>query len=215
LSPSFFNYWNLAIEVDSVVREAIIASSEDNPTITYLGDNIFKLEEGVNGEKCITEMILPDNELFFFRPLFAPVNGWNNLPSQIFEVGMAQYNSVDSVEGAGSFLLDNTLQVLNNIEYVNTESSNSQESNHLLVSPNPTNGQFNLQFDEETKLDLVGETGTIVVADAYGYPHFILNNVSSQGVTNINIGGYQAGMYNVRFEIANQVFYKYVVKTDE
>jgi PKD repeat protein len=215
LSPSFFSHWNLAVEVDDIVRDAILASSNDNSSITYLGDNIFKLEEGESGVKCISKMVLPENEVFFFRPLFAPVNGWSSLPPEVFEVGMAQYTSDDIVEGAGSFLLDNTTQTLNNIEYVNTQSSSSQESNHLIVSPNPTSSQFNLELDEETKQNLVGETGTIIVADAYGYPHVILTNVSSQDVTNINIGGYKAGMYNVRYEIANQVFYKYVVKTDE
>ena len=215
LSPSFFAHWNVAFEVQDVVRDAILANINYNPNVTYLGDNIFKFDEGANGKKCITQMILPDNELFFFRPLFFPANGWENLPPEVFEVGVAQYTSSGYVEGAGSFLLDNTDLALNNIEYVNTQNNSGEESNHLIASPNPTNNVFTLQLDEETKQNLVGEMGTIIVADAYGYPHVIQDNVSSQAITTIDLIGYQAGMYNVRFEIAGQVFYKYVVKTDE
>ncbi len=215
LSPSFFAHWNVAFEVPDVVRDAILANINYNPNVTYLGDNIFKFDEGANGNKCITQMILPDNELFFFRPLFFPANGWENLPPEVFEVGVAQYTSSGYVEGAGSFLLDNTDLALNNIEYVNTQNNSGEESNHLIVSPNPTNNVFSIELDEETKLNLLGETGTLIVADAYGYTHVILPNISSQSLTTINLGGYQAGMYNVRFEIGGQVFYKYVVKTDE
>jgi len=214
LSSGFFNHWNVAVQVDDVVRDAINNSLNDNPSITYLGDNIFKFSEGVNSIKCITKVMLPDDDLHFFRPLFAPVNGWNNLPPELFEVGMVQYNSMDSVDGAGSFVLDNTLGQLNNIEYSSTNTA-PEESNHLLLSPNPTDGQFIVELDEETKNNLANEVGTIVVADGYGYAHVILQNISSQSITSINLSGYKAGVYNVRFEIANQVFYKYVMKTDE
>lgn len=211
LSPSFFTHWNVAMEVEDVVRDAILISSASNSNITYIGDNIFTF--GV-GSKCIDEIVLPENEVYFFRPLFSPVVSWASLPEEVFEVGMVQYNSMDEVDGAGSFVLDNSLGELGSIEYATTDSFYI-ETNHLLLFPNPTNAIFNVELDEETKLSLIGETGSIIVADGYGYPHVILHNISSQDITTINLSGYKAGVFNVRFEIDGNVFYKYVVKTDE
>ncbi len=62
---------------------------------------------------------------------------------------------------------------------------------------------------------MLGQQGTVIVADGYGYPHVVLQNIDAQASTLISLQGYKAGVYNVRFEIGGQVFYKYLVKTDE
>ncbi len=107
--------------------------------------------------------------------------------------------------------------ILNEQAMVNTlpPTAEVQNTDHLLLSPNPAKTTFTVQLDEETKQNLAGMFGSIIVADGYGIPHIQLENIAADAVTNISLQGYKAGVYNIRFEIGGQVFYKYLVKTDE
>lgn len=60
-----------------------------------------------------------------------------------------------------------------------------------------------------------GQSGTIVVADNYGIPHIVLTGVGASEKLTISLSGYKAGVYNVRFEIGGEVFYKYLVLEDQ
>lgn len=214
LSPNFFDIWNIGIEVENELRDAIL-NSPVNSKITYLGGNIFFFTDSITFSRCIEEVILPPKKLLFFRPLFAPKNGWGHLPTETFEVDAAQYTGEGVLEGAGSFVIDNRTGIYTSFPDGYEEQPLIEESNHLLVSPNPTNGVFVMELDEETKANLEGEVGTVIVADGYGYQHIQLEDVQATDQTEINLSGYKAGVYNVRFEIAGEVFYRYVVKTDE
>lgn len=215
LTPDFFEHWNIGIEVEEEVRAALL-NSPVNTGITYLGNDIFFFVDSVTFVNCIKEIILPVDKPFFFRPLFAPIGDWGNLPMQKFEIGVSQSNSTSTIDGAGSFLIDNTTGFFTSLPGSSGEDLPlEEESDHLLLSPNPTSGEFEVQLDEETKINLDGNVGTIIVADGYGYIHIQMNNIEATAVTSISLLGYKAGVYNVRFEIGGQVFYKYVVKTDE
>ncbi|PCJ67734.1 MAG: hypothetical protein COA58_00950 [Bacteroidetes bacterium] len=85
----------------------------------------------------------------------------------------------------------------------------------LVLHPNPTQGMFTVELDENAKTKFNGLTGRISVADGYGYEHIVQDNISADAMSTFNLHGYKAGVYNVRFEIGGSIFYKYVVKTDE
>lgn len=85
----------------------------------------------------------------------------------------------------------------------------------LWLSPNPTPNQFTVQLEDKAKNNYAGQQGNIVVADGYGYALIELEDLDAHEITEINLSGYKAGVYHVRYEIGGQVFYKYVVKTDE
>lgn len=91
----------------------------------------------------------------------------------------------------------------------------TQVPNTLLLSPNPTKGIFEVTLGANTQAAHIAEQGKIVVADGYGYQHIVLENIDAAATTTLNLSGFKAGVYNIRFEIGNTVYYKYLVKTDE
>jgi hypothetical protein len=143
---------------------------------------------------------------------FLPKVSVENIPKKRFEVAASQYSGgVETPSGVMVFQVDNNSWYLEQ----SNSGNNDGPTYDLWLSPNPTPNLFTVQLEDEAKVVYDGLSGTIVVADGYGYPHLELVNIDAYSLTSINLSGFAAGVYNVRFEIGGDVFYKYVVKTDE
>jgi PKD repeat protein len=213
IHPDFFDKWEVRLQVDSVLKDAIISASSSNPHIIYDGNNIFSFASWV--DPCISDVNVPAKGNHFFRLEFIPIGDYTLFPHDNYEVGVAQYNneSPDAV-GAVIFSIDNTKGIFNNLAYT-YQGEEPEETASLLLSPNPTNGSFSVELDALAKSQMSGHSGTIVVADNYGIPHIVLTGVGASEKRTISLSGYKAGVYNVRFEIGGEVFYKYLVLEDQ
>lgn len=89
------------------------------------------------------------------------------------------------------------------------------EQSAIKVHPNPSDGLFNLSFDEEIIANHPNETATVIVADGYGIPHFTFENVGLNDLLPVNMSGYKAGVYHVKTWIGDAVYTRYVILTDQ
>ncbi len=186
---------------------------DDAPTMTY---EEYQQIISMDFDTCLVP-INPFSQVgrIALTPKFIPINGWQSLPQERFEFVMVLSNNYGEEYGAFEYAIDNTDGSFNTLDYFWSPPVSLPETNHLLLSPNPTTSTFSLELDQETKDNMLGQQGTVIVADGYGYPHVVLQNIDAQANSLISLQGYKAGVYNVRFEIGGQVFYKYLVKTDE
>jgi hypothetical protein len=214
VTSGFFDMWEVYFEPDEILKNAILSANPPISEVIYIGDNIFKFTDS---NLCIPNIVIEDNQTVFMELIYAPRNGWSNILTQKYTFGIAQYlgESVNSV-GACYFTIDNTSDIFQSmIEYDNYSPPSEYNSQSMIVAPNPTTGVFDLYLDEDTKQQLEGQFGDIIVADGYGIPLREINNVPANATTQISLYGERAGLFSVRFIIGNHVFYKYVIKTDQ
>ncbi len=209
MDSNFFSNWDFAIRVEERLISPMIACLPQNSHIVHMGGDIFAFAQ--IGNYCINNLSLPDNDVYFFAPMFDPANGWDNIDDEYYELGIEQRDASNNVVGAGSVSIDNTNGEFDDLDE-QLYTVEIQESPHLLLAPNPTQAMLSVELDEVAKGWHAGQTGTIVVANNYGVSLVTETNVAAENITHLDLSALSAGLYNVRFEIGGTVYYRYLVK---
>jgi hypothetical protein len=206
-TEEFLDYYDVLLTIDDEFKLGINPNNLDglyniSANQFIITDSISEIS-GIQLDTCARAMYKLD---------FLPKLLMEDIPKKRFEIAASQYSGgTTPPSGVMVFQVDNKTWFENQTGGQNNEGPTYD----LWLSPNPTPNGFTVQLEDDAKAIYQGISGSIMVADGYGYSHIELENIDASSVTFINLSGYKAGVYNVRFEIGGNVFYKYVVKTDE
>jgi len=92
-----------------------------------------------------------------------------------------------------------------------TPSSNLQ----IIVYPNPTKGLCVLNTNDELKTLYEGNKAVVTVSDAYGLPIYEFEDVSVSESLEIDLKGYKAGIYSIRYRVGSSVLTSYIALKDQ
>lgn len=107
LSPDFFDFWDVYIIADNLLKSTLDSVLNENPHMTYEGDNSFLLD--LNTDPCISGLSIVGQQRMFFKLQFVPKGDPGTLPLDYFEIGLVQYNGEnEEMVGACGFQIDNT-----------------------------------------------------------------------------------------------------------
>jgi hypothetical protein len=207
-TDELLQYYDVLLTIDDVFKQGI------NPVNTIglqsVSNNHYSIVDSL-AEIFGLQLDTCQNALYKLE--FLPKIPIEDIPKKRFTLYTDQFAGTETIpQGVMVFEVDN-------LTWYEEATANGENINapvyELWLSPNPTPNSFTVQLEDEAKNIYIGQQGTIVLSDGYGYPHIQLDNIDAGAITNINLTGYKAGVYNIRFEIGGNVFYKYLVKTDE
>jgi hypothetical protein len=205
--PSLLQYFDVLLTVDDLLKMGILTSNSAG--LAPISGNQYFVVDTTAG---FNEILLDTCVQAMYKLDFIPKIPIGDIPKNQFYAYTEQFGgAVETPQGVMIFMVDNKTW----FDEANGNSTPNNQVNSLVLSPNPTPNNFTVELEPQAKQNFMGQLGSIIVADGYGYPHVVLENIDAQANTPISLQGYKAGVYNVRFEIDGQVFYKYLVKTDE
>ena len=155
----FFDFWKVYLVTDSLLSVEIQSVLNQNPHVSYEGDNTFTFD--LLSTPCIDGVTMAGSQRAFFHFEFEPLIPVSAIPLEKFEVGIAQYDSgVNEPVGSCVFVIDNSNGTLNgaptsvpfNIAgYENNQTFQEVSKTDWSTQPNPAVTGVDIKFNLKTR----------------------------------------------------------------